>query len=329
MSKSSISRRGFISGAVASTLAARAVRAADPRLPDGLPTRVLGRTGERVSMLALGCGSRLLMYEKQDKGVELIDMAIKSGITYLDTAQSYGRGKSESWIGTAIQGRRQGLFLASKTQARTADDVLQRAEESLQRMGVDRLDLLHLHSLKGPEDLETVEKNGVMEAMYKVRERGLARYIGITSHTDPETLAEALRRYDVDCTQMALNAALQGMKSGSGKMVINPVLSTSFEKVALPVANKKKLGVIAMKVFAQEDIISAAAPPAKLLRYALSLPASIVTIGVPKHEHLRENLATARSFTPMSPAEMKEFSQSMAAKHKVALDRRFADHVDV
>ena len=98
MSKSSISRRGFISGAVASTLAARAVRAADSRLPEGLPTRVLGRTGERVSMLALGCGSRLLMYEKQDKGVEVVDLAIKSGITYLDTAQSYGRGKSESWI---------------------------------------------------------------------------------------------------------------------------------------------------------------------------------------------------------------------------------------
>ena len=326
MARNPISRRGFIGGAVASTVAARA---ADPRMSKGLPTRVLGRTGRRVPMLALGCGSRLIMYEEEDRGVEVIDMALRSGITYLDTAQSYGNGRSESWIGKAIKGRRKGLFLATKTQARTADEVLRRAEESLKRMGVDQVDLLHLHSLKDPDDLETVQKNGVMEALYKVREQGLARYIGITSHTDPETLAEALRRYDVDCTQMALNAALQGMQSGPGKMVINPVRSTSFEKVALPVANKKKLGVIAMKVFAQDDIISEDSPPSKLLRYALSLPVSIVTVGVPKHEYLQANLAAARSFTPMPPKEMKEFSHRMAARYKIALDRRFAAHLDV
>ena len=158
---------------------------------------------------------------------------------------------------------------------------------------------------------------------------GLARYVGITSHTDPETLAEALRRYDVDCTQMALNAALQGMQSGPGKMVINPVRSTSFEKVALLVANKKNLGVIAMKVFAQDHIISEDSPPSKLLRYALSLPVSVVTVGVPKHEYLQANLAAARSFTPMPPKEMKEFSHRMSARHKIALDRRFSDHLDV
>ena len=326
MARQPISRRGFIGGAVASTVAARA---ADPRMSKGLPTRVLGRTGQRVPMLALGCGSRLIMYEEEDRGVEVIDMALRSGITYLDTAQSYGNGRSESWIGKAIKGRRKGLFLATKTQARTADEVLRRAEESLKRLGVDHVDLLHLHSLKGPDDLEMVQKNGAMEALYKLREQGLARYIGVTSHTDPETLAEALRRYDVDCTQMALNAALQGMQSGPGKMVINPVRSTSFEKVALPVANKKNLGVIAMKVFAQDDIISEDSPPSKLLRYALSLPVSIVTMGVPKHEYLRANLAAARSFTPMPPKEMKEFSRRIAARYKIALDRRFADHLDV
>ena len=207
MSKNSISRRHFLGAAVASTVSANA---ASPRMEGGLPTRVLGKTGERVSMLALGCGSRLLMYEDEDKGVEVLDMAIKAGITYLDTAQGYGNGKSESWIGQAIKGRRKGLFLATKTQARTADDVLRRADESLKRLGVDQMDLLHIHSLRGPEDLAVIEKEGVMEALYKVKERGMTRYIGFTSHYDPETLAKALTRYDVDCTQMALNAALQG-----------------------------------------------------------------------------------------------------------------------
>ena len=325
MSKNSISRRRFLGAAVASTVTAHG---ANPRMESGLPTRVLGGTGERVSMLALGCGSRLLMYKEEDKAVELLDLAIKAGITYLDTAQGYGNGKSESWVGQAIKGRRKGLFLATKTQARTADDVLRRADESLKRMGVDQMDLLHIHSLRGPEDLAVIEKEGVMDALYKVKERGLTRYIGFTSHSDPETLAKALARYDVDCTQMALNAALQGMKSGPGKMVINPVMPASFEKVALPVAKKKNLGIIAMKAFGQEDIIGEDATPATLLRYALSLPASIVTVGVPKHEHLRENLATARNFTPMPHEEMKEFSHRMAARYKMALDRKFAAHVD-
>jgi hypothetical protein len=99
--------------------------------------------------------------------------------------------------------------------------------------------------------------------------------------------------------------------------------------VALPVAKRKRLGVIAMKVFAQDAIVGPDSPPAKLLRYGLSLPVSTVVVGVPKHQHLRENLAWARNFTPMPPAEMKEFSARMSAKYKVALDRRFAKHVDV
>ncbi len=157
----------------------------------------------------------------------------------------------------------------------------------------------------------------------------MARFIGITSHTDPTTLAEALRRYDVDCTQMALNGALQGMQSGPGKMVINPAMTTSFEKVALPAAVKKGLGIIAMKVFGQDDIISAKSTPAQLLRYSLSLPVSVCTMGVPKHEFLHANLATARAFKPLSKGEMEDFSDSTAARYKLALDHRFQSHEDV
>ena len=316
-----ISRRTFLGTAVASTVAAGNAAS----LQDKLPTRVLGRTGVKVSVLAIGCGSRLTMYGDEEKGVEALDMAIRSGITYMDTAQSYG---SETWVGKAIKGRRKDLFVATKTSVRTADEVFREADASLKRLGVDQLDLLHLHSLKGPDDLEAVERNKVMEALYKLRDQGITRFIGISSHSDPEVLAKALDRYDVDCTQMALNAALQGMTNGKGKMVINPVLSTSFEEVALPVAKKKNLGVIAMKAFAQEDIISPETPPDKLLRYSLSLPVSVVTVGVPKHAYLEENVATARSFTPMPPAEMKEFSHRAATRYKMALDRRFATHVD-
>jgi len=87
--------------------------------------------------------------------------------------------------------------------------------------------------------------------------------------------------------------------------------------------------VIAMKVFAQDAIIGPDSPPAKLLRYGLSLPVSTAVVGVPKHKYLRENLAWARSFKPMPPEEMKEFSEKLSAKYRVALGRKFAKHVDV
>ena len=75
------------------------------------------------------------------------------------------------------------------------------------------------------------------------------------THGMSVALKKALERHDFDCTQMALNAALQGMQNGRGKMVINPALTTSFEHEALPVAKKKNMGVLAMKVFGQEDLL--------------------------------------------------------------------------
>ena len=171
-----------------------------------------------------------------------------------------------------------------------------------------------------------------MEALYKVREQKMARFISITSHTDPAVLAEALNRYDVDCTQMALNAALQGMQNGKGKMILNPGMATSFENVALPVAKKKNIGVLAMKAFGQEDLLPKENPQhvvSKLLRYSLSLPVASAVCGMPDLRYIRENTAIARSFEPLSADEMKSFSDEMSAKYKMALDLKFQRHQDV
>jgi hypothetical protein len=324
-----ISRRHFLGTAMAGAAVAKA---ADVGATSALPTRVLGRTGAKPSILALGCGSRLLTYQDEDKGIEAIHLAIKSGITYIDTAQGYGNGKSETWVGKALKGRRDGLFLATKTQARTAEDTFKRFEESLARLQTDHVDLLHIHGLQDEEDLAAIEaKGGVLEALYKLREQKAARFIGVTCHTDPVALRKALERHDFDCTQMALNAALQGMQNGKGKMVINPALTTSFEHEALPVAKKKNMGVLAMKVFGQEDLLPDPGDTAlveRLLRYALSLPISVAVTGMPKLEFVSQNTAWARSFQPMPPAEMKDFSKKMADQYKVALDLKFQNHTD-
>ncbi|MDA2939195.1 aldo/keto reductase [Acidobacteria bacterium AH-259-A15] len=301
-----------------------------------LPTRMLGRTGLRTPILALGCGNRLHMgYPSEERGIEAIELALNLGINYLDTAQSYGDGKSERWVGRATRGRSRKVILATKTQARRADEVYRRCEQSLKRLQTDYLDVLHLHSLKWEDDLAQIEaKGGALEALYKLRDEKVVRFIGVTSHTDPETLAKALERHDFDCTQMVLNAGQQGRSpDGKGSWKRNPddpfsepippkPDEKSFQKVALPVANRKNLGVIAMKVTGQDSLIGTGpgkAAATELLRYALSLPVTLATNGMPKLQYIRENIEMARNFRPMSRSEMEDFSRRIVETNKARL----------
>ena len=102
---------------------------------------------------------------------------------------------------------------------------------------------------------------------------------------------------------------------------------TSFEKIALPVAIRKKMGVIAMKVMAQDGLIGPATPE-KLLSYAMSLPVATAIVGMPKLEQIEANVRLTRSFKPLPESEMRELSTHLAQKHKAALDRFFLRHVD-
>jgi len=319
-------RRNFLeSAALAAT--ARTLLAEELDKKSGIPTRVLGKTGARVTSVAFGCGSRLLSYD-EDGAQKALARGMELGIRYLDTAYSYGNGKSEERVGRAIVGKRKDLWIATKIPDRTYDGFMRRFEGSLKRVGTDQFDLVHIHSLLKADDLAAIEApDGCLKALYKIREQKLTRFIGVTSHTDPDTLATALTRHDFDCTQMALNAALAGMTNGKGGMIMNPELQTSFEKTALPVALKKKMGVIAMKIFAQEQLVGKAAI-SDLLRYSLSLPVGAAVLGMPKMEFIDENIQLAKSFSPLSKPNMKGLSEKLSVQHKARLDRFFENHVD-
>jgi uncharacterized protein len=156
----------------------------------------------------------------------------------------------------------------------------------------------------------------------------VARAIGITCHAAPAALKTALERHDFDGTQMALNAARARMAEGRGGMKATLTPEGGFEELALPVAVRKGMGVIAMKVFGQDQIVGAA-PIDKLLAYALSLPVSLASLGMPKPEFIEGNIQLARNFTPMPEAERKRLTESIAAGRKVALADFFRNHVDV
>jgi predicted aldo/keto reductase-like oxidoreductase len=296
--------------------------------PPRMPTRVLGRTGIRVPILGFGSGSRFLMYKDEDKALEALERAIDLGITYIDTAHAYGDGKSEERIGRLMTTRRTAVILATKIPGRTADQGRREIELSLKRLRTDRLDVLHIHALKNDEDLSQIEsRGGVLEALYEARQQKITRAIGITCHANPSALRSALERHDFDCAQMALNAGMATMAETPSGFKAAPAGSGSFERIVLPVARRKKMGVIAMKVFGQEQLLGAA-PPDQLMAYVLSLPVSLASLGMPRPEHIEHNAAFARSFSPMSSRQRRKLEQSIEVGQKLAMLRFFANHAD-
>lgn len=318
------SRRDFLRSGAVTAVTAKSVLSATT---NPMPKRVLGRTGAEVSILAFGCGSRFLQYKEEDRALEALNRALDRGITYVDTAFGYGDGLSEERVGKVMQTRRNGVWLTTKVQKRNGDEAMRIIEGSLKRLRTDHLDLIHIHSLSNADDLARIEApDGVLKRLYQLRDQKVTRAVGITSHTDPGVLRTALERHDFDCTQMALNAARAGMARPDGGFGMTP-LEPSFETLALPVARQKNLGVIAMKIFAQEGL-SGKAPAEKLIRYALSLPVSAAVIGMPSLDFIERNIAIAKAFQPLSAGEMRELSENLSTRHKARLDRYFADHID-
>lgn len=325
MPSDQLTRREFIEKSSLTVAAAGVLPAANEGLATGavaaaaknpLPQRVLGRTGAKVSILAFGCGSRFLMYKDEAEAERILNHVIDSGINYLDTAMDYGNGESETRVGRVMKTRRKEVWLATKVspKARTYDAAMRAVEASLKRLQTDHVDLLHLHSLTDANDLARIEaKDGAIHALYKLREQKVARFVGMTSHTDGAVMARAIERNDLDCVQMAMN----------------PARVNKFEELALPAAKKKNLGVILMKVTAQEKLLSGAgrADIDALIRYALSLPVSAAVIGMPKREFIDHNIAAARAFKPMTTDEMDKLRVQVAPA-RVSLERFFYHHYD-
>jgi uncharacterized protein len=211
--------------------------------------------------------------------------------------------------------RRREVFLATKVpeRSRTREGALREVEGSLKRLQTDHVDLLHVHSLGHADDLARIEaKDGVLQALLELRDQKVARFIGMTSHTDGAVMADAIARHDLDCVQMAMN----------------PARASAFEERALPAALAKNLGVLLMKSTAQEQLLgNGKADAAELLRYAWSLPVAAAVVGMPKVEHLEQNLALARSFTPLSAAEMDALRQRLAPA-RTAMEGFFDGHRD-
>ena len=309
-------RRDFLKGAaVAGGLALPSSLKAAEDKPPPLATRPLGRTGVNVTLLALGgyTGMKEARSDKFDP-VQLANAAIDAGIRYFDTAPAYGDGQSERNYGEVLAHRRDEVFLAAKTDQRTYDGAMRQFEESLQRLRTDRVDLLQIHATRADEDLAVWGKSdGVIKALEKLRDQKLTRFIGVTGHESPEVMCRAITMYDFDTILTTFNPmAPRG----------------PYARQVLPLANRKGMGVLAMKVMGgalgslaignpikndgkpNHDDARQQAAAGELVRYTLGLPISVAVVGMSSLEQLRINVAAARQ-APFDEEQRKTLQARM------------------
>lgn len=158
-----------------------------------METRIFGKTGARVSIIAMGgCGLGFVDQDEADKAVKL---AMDHGINMIDVAPTYGN--AELRLYPWIQKYRNNFFLAEKTGVRTKKGAWRRLNRSLKRLGTAYFDLYQFHAVSSMEDLDQIlGKDGAMEAFREAKETGLIKHIGITVHNDVRVLQKALELSD-------------------------------------------------------------------------------------------------------------------------------------
>ena len=263
-----------------------------------MPSRVLGRTGERVSAIGLGGWHLSLPQVDERLSLRIVRSAIDRGITFMDNSWDYNEGASEIRMGKALRdGYRDKVFLMTKIDGRSKREAARQLDESLRRLQTDHVDLVQHHEILRYEDPHRIfDPEGANAALLEARDAGKLRYIGFTGHKDPHIhlyMLEVAREHGFafDTVQMPLN--------------VMDAHYRSFGKLVLPELVRARIGVLGMKPIANGIILeSKTVSAAECLRYALNLPTSVVITGCDSMEILEQALEVARTFKPMAEAEV-------------------------
>jgi predicted aldo/keto reductase-like oxidoreductase len=307
----------IVAGAAVKGLAGQAEAAQAPAAPattpgPGVPTRTLGRTGQKVSMLSLGGWHIGAVKEKSD-ALSIMQRAVDEGLTFFDNCWDYHQGKSEEWMGEALaaQGpggvRRKQVFLMTKNCERDYEGSKKCLEDSLRRLRTDYLDLWQFHEMIYDNDPDWVFEKGGIKAALEAKKAGKVRFIGFTGHKHPDIHLKMLAMpQQWDTVQMPVNA-MDGFYR-------------SFQKQVLPVARRKGAAVLGMKSLGgggpPEGIILQRRKDLtadELIGYALSQPIASLVVGITSMKDLEQDLRIARDWKPMSAGDQ----QKLLAKVRV------------
>jgi uncharacterized protein len=260
--------------------------------------RQFGRSDAKISILGFG-GHHLGEAPDSKTAVEIVHRAVDGGITFFDNCWEYRRGKTEVWMGAGLRGRRDKVFLMTKTcpHGRDGSLALLMLEESLRRLQTDHLDLWQVHGMAFDNDPDLfIRKGGAAEALEKAKKDGKVRFVGFTGHQNPNVHLGMLNTgFPFDAVQMPLNP-------------FDATFTRSFERQILPELTKRGIAALGMKPLSghgdaiKQGVITAE----ESLRYAMSLPGVTTTItGMDSLGVLQHSLQIAQNFTPMSAQEME------------------------
>ena len=195
--------------------------------------RGLGKTGESLSMV--GFGGVVVMNEEPSFASRVVAQAVERGINYFDVAPTYGN--AEERLGPALEPYRKDVFLACKTEKRTAEEASEALHRSLELLRTDHLDLYQLHAVTKMEEVEQIlGPGGALETFVKAREQGLVRYLGFSAHSE-EAALELMDRFEFDTILFPFNWVCWHQ----GK----------FGPQVLDRAQEKGLGILALKALAK------------------------------------------------------------------------------
>lgn len=308
------SRRDFLQTSVAGAAALGVALTAQGGEDNGagLPMRTLGKTGVKVSIIGLG-GHAIGTLKNEADSIKLMHAAIDEGITFFDNCWDYHDGKSEEWMGKALAsgGRRDKVFLMTKNCERDAAGTRKCLDDSLRRLRTDHIDLWMFHEIIYDNDPDwVVEKGGLAEAI-KAQKAGKVRFLGFTGHKSPHIHLKMLKVHAWDAVLMPINACDWHYRS--------------FIHEVLPKLNEANIGALGMKSlgggtnqrgrFVVEKVCTAE----EGRRFSLSQPIASLVCGIDSMDILKQDVAIARGFKPMSEDEQ----QKLLAKVKpVATDGR-------
>jgi len=262
-----------------------------------LPRRPLGQTGHQATLLGLGGEGVLRTYGYEEEAQAVIHAALDAGIQYFESARAYSG--SEAYLGQALKGRREDIFLTSKSHGRTYKEAMAHLNTTLKNLNTDFLDLWQVHDVRSLGEVEALAApGGALKAFDEARRRGWARFIGVTGHEDPGVLRRALEIYNFDTILLPINPA--------------EPLYRSFLPLAAE-ALSRGVGVIGMKVLGRGFMPRAPGVEVRdLVHYALSQSVSLVVIGCDHPGQVTELAAAARDFTPMAPAAQRRLEAAVA-----------------
>ncbi len=307
MENPKFSRRQFSKLVAGSTVAGTIASAAGT-----LPRRPLGKTGFEASIVGLGAQRIADRPLEQSAVNRLLADALDNGMNFIDTARGYGR--SEELLGPALKGKRDQVFLVSKTRSPDRAGAMADVEQSLRLLQTDHIDCYHIHNFgrseRFPDIEQALSEDGVLGALIDAKKQGKIKHIGATSHMRTERVLKAFDTGEIELFMCQLNFVERH--------------SYNFEEKVLPEARRRGIAIIGMKVLGGpgrgSPVPKLASPEdyQATLRYVWSVPGvAVANIGMRSIEETRQAFAAARNFQPFTDAELSALAtrgKQMAAE---------------